>query len=93
VLGMATTGTDGKYTVTLEPGMASANETITVVAKNATGKERQPATATTPADLATPTIDSITGNSGKGYEITGTAEPKTTSDVRDADGTIIAATT
>ncbi|MET2041539.1 Ig-like domain-containing protein [Enterococcus faecalis] len=93
VLGMATTGTDGKYTVTLEPGKASDNETITVVAKNATGKESQPATATTPADLATPTIDSITGNSGKGYEITGTAEPKTTIDVRDADGTIIAATT
>ncbi|WIV64180.1 Ig-like domain-containing protein [Enterococcus faecalis] len=93
VLGMATTGTDGKYTVTLEPGKASANETITVVAKNASGKESQPATATTPADLATPTIDSITGNSGKGYEITGTAEPKTTIDVRDADGTIIAATT
>lgn len=93
VLGMATTGTDGKYTVTLEPGKASANETITVVAKDATGKESQPATATTPADLATPTIDSITGNSGKGYEITGTAEPKTTIDVRDADGTIIAATT
>ncbi|EGO6719530.1 cell surface protein [Enterococcus faecalis] len=93
VLGMATTGTDGKYIVTLEPGKASANETITVVAKNATGKESQPATATTPADLATPTIDSITGNSSKGYEITGTAEPKTTIDVRDADGTIIAATT
>ena len=93
VLGMATTGTDGKYTVTLEPGKASANETITVVAKNATGKESQPATATTPVDLATPTIDSITGNSSKGYEITGTAEPKTTIDVRDADGTIIAATT
>ena len=93
VLGMATTGTDGTYTVTLEPGKASANETITVVAKNATGKESQPATATTPADLATPTIDSITGNSSKGYEITGTAEPKTTIDVRDADGTIIAATT
>ncbi|WP_438760808.1 Ig-like domain-containing protein [Enterococcus sp. AZ134] len=93
VLGVATTGTDGKYTVTLEPGKASANETITVVAKNATGKESQPATATTPADLATPTIDSITGNSSKGYEITGTAEPKTTIDVRDADGTIIAATT
>ncbi|MDN3074201.1 Ig-like domain-containing protein [Enterococcus faecalis] len=93
VLGMATTGTDGKYTVTLEPGKASANETIIVVAKNATGKESQPATATTPADLAKPTIDSITGNSSKGYEITGTAEPKTTIDVRDADGTIIAATT
>ncbi|MGC3033500.1 peptidase, partial [Enterococcus faecalis] len=77
----------------LEPGKASANETITVVAKNATGKDSQPATATTPADLATPTIDSITGNTGKGYEITGTAEPNTTIDVRDADGTIIAATT
>ncbi|HAP2865257.1 TPA: cell surface protein [Enterococcus faecalis] len=93
VLGMTTTGTDGKYTVTLEPGKASANETVTVVAKNATGTESQPATATTPADLATPTIDSITGNSGKGYEITGTAEPQTTIEVRDADGTIIGDTT
>ncbi|EGO8275510.1 Ig-like domain-containing protein [Enterococcus faecalis] len=93
VLGMTTTGTDGKYTVTLEPGKASANETVTVVAKNATGTESQPATATTPADLATPTIDSITGNSGKGYEITGTADSQTTIEVRDADGTIIGATT
>ncbi|MGC3203741.1 Ig-like domain-containing protein, partial [Enterococcus faecalis] len=56
VLGMETTGTDGKFTVTLEPGKASANETITVVAENATGTESQPATATTPADLATPTM-------------------------------------
>ncbi len=42
------------------------------------GKESQASTATTPADLATPTIDSITGNSGKGYEITGNggATPK-----------------
>ncbi|WP_438737444.1 Ig-like domain-containing protein [Enterococcus sp. DIV1444a] len=93
VLGMTTTGIDGKYTVTLEPGKASANETVTVVAKNATGTESQPATATTPADLATPTIDSITGNSGKGYEITGTADSQTTIEVRDADGTIIGATT
>ncbi|MGC3167757.1 peptidase, partial [Enterococcus faecalis] len=69
------------------------NESLTVVAKNASGKDSLPATATTPADLATPTIDSITGNSGKGYEITGTAEPITTIDVRVADGTIIAGTT
>ncbi|MEN2280441.1 Ig-like domain-containing protein, partial [Enterococcus faecalis] len=53
VLGIATTGTDGKYTVTLEAGNASATETITVVAKNAPGKESQPAPGTTPPDLAT----------------------------------------
>ena len=61
---MATTGTDGKYTVTLEPGKASANETITVVAKMQQEKKVSQL-ATTPVDLATPTIDSITGNSVK----------------------------
>ena len=33
VLGTATTGTDGKYTVTLDSGTATANQTLSVVAK------------------------------------------------------------
>ena len=74
VLGTATTGTDGKYTVTLDSGTATANQTLSVVAKNASGTESQPATATTPADVTAPTVDNITGNSGSGYEITGTAD-------------------
>ncbi|MGL9947516.1 cell wall surface anchor protein [Enterococcus sp. DIV1375a] len=89
VLGTATTGTDGKYTVTLAPGKATANQTLSVVAKNASGTESQPATATTPADVTAPTVDNITGNSGSGYEITGTADPNTTIEVRDPAGAVI----
>ncbi len=89
VLGTATTGTDGKYTVTLDPGKATANQTLSVVAKNASGTESQPATATTPADVTAPTVDNITGNSGSGYEITGTADPNTTIEVRDPAGAVI----
>ncbi len=89
VLGTATTGTDGKYTVTLDPGKATANQTLSVVAKNASGTESQPATATTPADVTAPTVDNITGNSGSGYEITGTADPNTTIEVRDPSGAVI----
>ena len=89
VLGTATTGTDGKYTVTLAPGTATANQTLSVVAKNASGTESQPATATTPADVTAPTVDNITGNSGSGYEITGTADPNTTIEVRDPAGAVI----
>ncbi|EJF1941045.1 cell surface protein [Enterococcus faecalis] len=89
VLGTATTGTDGKYTVTLDPGKATANQTLSVVAKNASGTESQPATATTPADVTAPTVDNITGNSGSGYKITGTADPNTTIEVRDPAGAVI----
>ena len=89
VLGTATTGTDEKYTVTLAPGKATANQTLSVVAKNASGTESQPATATTPADVTAPTVDNITGNSGSGYEITGTADPNTTIEVRDPAGAVI----
>lgn len=64
--------------MTLDPGKATANQTLSVVAKNASGTESQPATATTPADVTAPTVDNITGNSGSGYEITGTADPNTT---------------
>ena len=89
VLGTATTGTDGKYTVTLDSGKVTANQTLSVVAKNASGTESQPATATTPADVTAPTVDNITGNSGSGYEITGTADPNTTIEVRDPSGAVI----
>ncbi|MGC3593208.1 Ig-like domain-containing protein, partial [Enterococcus faecalis] len=47
----------------------------------------------TPADVTTPTIGDITGDSTTGYEITGTADPYTTIEVRNPDGTIIGTTT
>lgn len=72
--------------MTLDSGTATANQTLSVVAKNASGTESQPVTATTPADVTAPTVDNITGNSGSGYEITGTADPNTTIEVRDPSG-------
>ena len=93
VLGTATTGPTGQYTVTLASGKATAKQTVNVVAKNDTGLESQPTTAMTPADVTTPTIGDITGDSTTGYEITGTADPNTTIEVRNPDGTIIGTTT
>ena len=43
----------------------------------------------TPADVTTPTIGDITGDSTTGYEITGTADPNTTIEVRNPDGTVL----
>ncbi|MBG4115514.1 hypothetical protein I5F41_33755, partial [Pseudomonas aeruginosa] len=93
VLGTATTGPTGQYTVTLASGKATAKQTVNVVAKNDTGLESQPTTAMTPADVTTPTIGDITGDSTTGYEFTGTADPNTTIEVRNPDGTIIGTTT
>lgn len=59
--------------MTLASGKATAKQTVNVVAKNDTGLESQPTTAMTPADVTTPTIGDITGDSTTGYEITGTA--------------------
>ncbi|WP_410923420.1 Ig-like domain-containing protein, partial [Pseudomonas aeruginosa] len=42
-----------------------------------------------PADVTAPTVDNITGNSGSGYEITGTADPNTTIEVRHPAGAVI----
>ena len=39
-------------------------------------------------DVTAPTVDNITGNSGSG-EITGTADPNTTIEVRDPAGAVI----
>lgn len=75
--------------MTLASGKATAKQTVNVVAKNDTGLESQPTTAMTPADVTTPTIGDITGDSTTGYEITGTADPNTTIEVRNPDGTIL----
>ncbi|NSN67457.1 hypothetical protein HRD79_13465, partial [Enterococcus faecalis] len=71
---------------------AGANETLTAVAKNASGTESTPTTFQTPADETTvtaPTITGVTGNSVAGYQVTGTADPNATIEIRDADGNVI----
>jgi LPXTG-motif cell wall-anchored protein len=89
VIGTGTANATGDYTVTVDAGKAGAGETINVVAKDSNGNESQPATATTPADVTVPTVDEITGNPTDGYEVGGKADPNTTIEVRDPDGTVI----
>ncbi|RTK27130.1 hypothetical protein DRJ91_14560, partial [Enterococcus faecalis] len=69
-----------------------ANETLTAVAKNASGTESTPTTFQTPADEATvtaPTITGGTGNSTAGYEVKGTADANATVEIRNAGGAVI----
>ena len=74
--------------MTLDSGTATKSNAERC-SENASGTESQPVTATTPTDVTAPTVDNITGNSGSGYEITGTADPNTTIEVRDPSGAVI----
>ncbi|WP_240068692.1 Ig-like domain-containing protein, partial [Enterococcus faecalis] len=70
VIGTGTADGTGAFTATIPAGEAGANETLTAVAKNASGTESTPTTFQTPADEATvtaPTITGVTGNSTAGY--------------------------
>ncbi|MCY3295369.1 cell surface protein, partial [Acinetobacter baumannii] len=89
VIGTGTADGAGAFTVTIPAGEAGANETLTAVAKNASGTESTPTTFQTPADEATvtaPTITGVTGNSTAGYEIKGTADTNATGEIRNAGG-------
>ncbi|HAP5164897.1 TPA: cell wall surface anchor protein, partial [Enterococcus faecalis] len=92
VIGTGTADGTGAFTVTIPAGEAGANETLTAVAKNASGTESTPTTFQTPADEATvtaPTITGVTGNSTAGYEIKGTADANATVEIRNAGGAVI----
>lgn len=88
VIATGTADANGDFTVTIDPGKASANETLDVVAKDAEGNESTPTEVTTPADAASkglnpPTIDSVTGNTTDGYDIKGKADPNASVEIRD----------
>lgn len=74
VIGTGTADGTGAFTVTIPAGEAGANETLTAVAKNASGTESTPTTFQTPADpntpVATPIVETVTGSTTKGYEVT-----------------------
>ncbi|EFT87633.1 adhesive domain-containing protein, partial [Enterococcus faecalis] len=92
VIGTGTADGTGAFTVTIPAGEAGANETLTAVAKNASGTESTPTTFQTPADETTvtaPTITGVTGNSTAGYEVKGTADANATVEIRNAGGTVI----
>ncbi|MFK4930339.1 Ig-like domain-containing protein [Lactococcus garvieae] len=92
VIGSAKADGSGNYSVTLPKGSIGANAAITATAIDAAGNVSTPTTGKTPADpkaLAAPTITNVTGNSTKGYVVTGKAEAGSTVEIKDGSGKVI----
>ncbi|CAJ1224124.1 hypothetical protein LLWA12L8_FAMOGCFE_01384 [Lactococcus lactis] len=92
-VGTGTANETGDYTVTL-PGSVGPNAPISVTATDAAGNVSAPTSAKTPADPDTiapkaPTVKNVTGNSSKGYTVTGTAEPGSTVTIKDGSGATV----
>ena len=91
VIGSATADGSGNYSVDL-PASVGPNANITVTATDAAGNVSNPTTGKTPADpkvLAAPTITNVTGNSTKGYVVTGKTEAGYTVEIKDGSGKVI----
>ncbi len=94
VIGSATADGSGNYSVNL-PGSVGPNANITVTATDAAGNVSAPTKGKTPADPkdttapAAPTITNVTGNSTKGYVVTGRAEAGSTVEIKDGSGKVI----
>ena len=91
VIGSATADGSGNYSVDL-PASVGPNANITVTATDAVGNVSNPTTGKTPADpkvLAAPTITNVTGNSTKGYVVTGKTEAGYTVEIKDGSGKVI----
>ncbi|MDG4976755.1 phage tail tube protein [Lactococcus lactis] len=92
-VGTGTANETGDYTVTL-PGSVGPNAPISVTATDGAGNGSNPTPAKTPADPDTiapkaPTVKNVTGNSSKGYTVTGTAEPASTVTIKDGSGATV----
>ncbi|BDH84082.1 phage tail tube protein [Lactococcus lactis] len=92
-VGTGTANETGDYTVTL-PGSVGPNAPISVTANDVAGNVSDPTPAKTPADPDTiapkaPTVKNVTGNSSKGYTVTGTAEPGSTVTIKDGSGATV----
>ncbi|MFC6809083.1 adhesive domain-containing protein [Lactococcus lactis subsp. hordniae] len=95
-VGNVTGNSTNGYTVTgtAEPGSVGPNAPISVTATDVAGNVSDPSPAKTPADPDTiapkaPTVKNVTGNSSKGYTVTGTAEPGSTITIKDSSGTTV----
>ena len=94
VIGSATADGSGNYSVNLQ-GSVGPNANITVTATDAAGNVSAPTKGKTPADPkdttapAAPTITNVTGNSTKGYVVTGRAEAGSTVEIKDGSGKVI----
>ncbi|WP_328288147.1 Ig-like domain-containing protein [Lactococcus petauri] len=93
IIGSATADGSGNYSVTL-PGSVGPNADITATATDAAGNVSVPTAGKTPADADTtapdaPVITGITGNSTKGYVVTGKAEAGSTVKIKNASDSVI----
>ncbi|MFK4912602.1 Ig-like domain-containing protein [Lactococcus petauri] len=94
VIGTATADGSGNYSVTL-PGSVGPNANITATATDAAGNVSAPTAGKTPADPKdttapnAPTITNVSGNSTKGYVVTGKAEAGSTVKIKNASDTVI----
>ncbi|WP_406852325.1 Ig-like domain-containing protein [Brevundimonas sp. BH3] len=87
VIGTGTTGSDGRFEVTLSPPLIN-NEKVTVTATDPAGNISGPADATAP-DLTAPAAASNLDVNDDGTVLTGTGEPDTTAKVYAPDGTLL----
>ena len=97
VIGSAVADSSGNYSVTL-PGSVGPNADITATATDAAGNVSAPTAGKTPEDPKeptdstapdAPTITGVTGDSTKGYVVTGKAEAGSTVKIKNAAGTVI----
>lgn len=86
---------DGEFAIALPKGSATENEALTATAENNAGDVSTATPFMTPADptvfVATPIVDSVTGNSMTGYTIKGIATPGNDIEIQNIAGEVIGA--
>ncbi|MEI5988552.1 hypothetical protein A5881_000039 [Enterococcus termitis] len=92
VIGTGLSDGSGNYTVVIPAGSASPNEQLTAIAKDGAGNTSPGTVFTTPADpvsIQAPVVTSVTGTSGTGYTVVGTAVAGDTVSIKKLNGTVI----
>ncbi|WP_338030844.1 Ig-like domain-containing protein [Enterococcus crotali] len=92
VIGTGLSDGSGNYTVVIPAGSASPNEQLTATAKDGAGNTSPGTIFTTPADpvsIQAPVVTSVTGTSGTGYTVVGTAVAGDTVSIKKLNGTVI----
>ncbi|WP_242596339.1 Ig-like domain-containing protein [Enterococcus ureasiticus] len=86
---------DGEFAIALPKGSATENEALNATAENNAGDVSTATPFMTPADptvfVATPIVDSVTGNSMTGYTIKGIATPGNDVELQNAAGEVLGA--
>ncbi|KMT40872.1 putative membrane protein [Melissococcus plutonius] len=96
VIGNGTVDANGNFSINIPAGKATANESLSAIAKDSNNNESSPVGFTTPADpttVAQPTVDAIDGNSKDSYTVTGKTDPGNTVSVKDPQGNVVGTAT